>query len=147
MWTIGNRAIKIIAFIVFLRFSTCLHAEFFDQSVEATENRIAPIGKVRISTETMLQSQRSSFHKTQNHLGKTIFESHCILCHGSGTAGAPRLGNKKDWESRIKKKLSLLLNHVKNGYRAMPPKGACLECSPTDLEAAINYMLEKSKEV
>ncbi len=133
--------IKIILFILLLNFNAFLHAEFVDQSTEAIEDRIAPIGKVRIG-ENPNQSLPSS--KPYVHLGKAIFEEHCILCHGSGIAGAPRFGDKPDWKSRVKKKLSLLLEHVENGYGAMPRKGTCLECSPEDLKTAIRYMVKKS---
>jgi cytochrome c5 len=128
--------------ILCLSFSPYLYADFLDQSAEAIEARIAPIGKVRITLQPA-PSQALLAGNTQEHLGKALFANHCVLCHGSGIAGAPRLGNKKDWELRSKKKLSLLLKHVKNGYRAMPPKGACLECSSDNLEAAIHYMLNK----
>ena len=133
--------IKIITFISLLNVSVCLYADFLDQSTEAIEARIAPIGKVKLALETT--NQPLSPPKT-THLGKALFESHCILCHGSGIAGAPRFGNRADWELRIKKRISLLLKHVKNGYRAMPPKGTCLECSSKDLEAAIHYMTDGS---
>ncbi|MES2998556.1 MAG: c-type cytochrome [Pseudomonadota bacterium] len=136
--------IKSAIVILCLGFSTYLHAEFFDPSAEATEARITPIGKVRIALKSTPQLPFPSTRKTQIHLGKTLFETHCILCHGSGIAGAPRFGNEADWKPRIKKELSLLLKHVKNGYRAMPPKGTCLECSSADLEAAIHYMVKNA---
>jgi cytochrome c5 len=136
-----KQIIKLVFFILFLNFSCSVKAEFLDQSAEAIEARIAPIGKVRIAHE--ITTQASSPSKTEIHLGRALFESHCVLCHGNGIAGAPRLGNTADWQPRINKKLSLLLKHVENGYRAMPPKGACLECSSDDLEAAIRYMIKK----
>lgn len=137
-----NHLIKNSFVILCLSFSPYLYADFLDQSAEAIEARIAPIGKVRIASQPTF-SQTLLTNNVQTHLGKALFANHCILCHGSGIAGAPRLGNKKDWELRSKKKLSLLLKHVKNGYRAMPPKGACLECSSDDLKAAIHYMLNE----
>jgi cytochrome c5 len=136
--------IGFIAFILLLNCNTPLYADFLDQSVEAIEARIAPIGKVQIDKQPAATTSQApaSAHKAQHHLGKTLFESHCVLCHGNGIAGAPRFGNKADWEPRIKKKLALLLKHVNKGYHAMPAKGACLECSPNDLEAAIRYMID-----
>lgn len=131
--------IKIVFFILFFNFWTLAYANFFDGTAVGLEERIAPIGKVK-TTPFVASHQLAS---TDIHLGKVLFESKCVLCHGSGIAGSPRLGNKTDWEPRIKKKLSLLLKHAITGYRAMPPKGACLECSAADLEAAINYMLEQ----
>lgn len=127
----------------FLGFGTYAYAEFFDNSIIALENRIAPIGKVKIATSNITQPSLNKIKDAPILLGKTIFESKCILCHKNGVAGAPRLGNKPDWAPRIKKKFSLLLKHVTMGYQAMPPKGACLECSISDLEIAIRYMLEQ----
>ena len=139
-----NLIVRITLFIFLFNFKTNTYADFFDESAAALEKRIAPIGKVKIaSTSSATNLQLLPIANIDNHLGKALFESKCVLCHGSGIAGAPRLGNKADWEPRIKKKSSLL-KHATTGYRAMPPKGACLECSVADLEAAINYMLEQT---
>lgn len=132
--------IRTIPFFLLLNFSPCLYAEFFDNSIEALEERIAPIGKVKICENP----NPFSSPKSHVHLGKAIFEEHCILCHGNGIAGAPRFGNKAEWKGRIKKKLSVLLTHVKNGYGAMPRKGTCLECSAEELKTTISYMVKKS---
>ncbi len=137
---VGHTIKKTVLFLLFLNFSTCLYADFFDPSIEATENRIAPIGKVRIKAEIIPQPP---FRNAQGHLGKLVFDKHCSLCHSSGVAGAPRFGNKEDWKLRIKKSFSILLKHVQDGYHAMPPRGTCMECSPTDLEAATRYVTGK----
>jgi cytochrome c5 len=34
----------------------------------------------------------------------------------------------------------VLLQHVKNGIRAMPPKGMCMDCTDADYKALIKYM-------
>jgi cytochrome c5 len=135
--------ISIIFLSFFFGFGTYAYAEFFDNSIIALENRIAPIGKVKVAASNITQPSLNKIKDAPILLGKTVFESKCILCHKNGVAGAPRLGNKPDWAPRIKKKFSLLLKHVTMGYQAMPPKGACLECSISDLEIAIRYMLEQ----
>ncbi len=134
--------INIIFFIFIFCFESGSYADFFDDSSIALENRIAPIGKVKVVAPEINHSSLTTAN-SDIHLGKTIFESKCVLCHKNGIAGAPRLGNQSDWAPRIKKKFSLLLKHATMGYRAMPPKGACLECSIPDLEATIHYMLEQ----
>lgn len=134
--------VSIVLFNFFFGFSTYVYADFFDNSTIALEERIAPIGKIKLAVSTIDPSPLTATHK-DIHLGKAIFESKCVLCHKNGIAGAPRLGNRLDWAPRIKKNFSLLLRHASTGYRAMPPKGACLECSTSDLEAAIHYMLEQ----
>lgn len=136
--------ISIIFFSFLFGFENCAYADFFDNSTIALENRIAPIGKVNVTTSNVTQSSLKDTNKiTHAQLGKTIFNNKCILCHNNGIAGAPRLGNMPDWAPRIKKKFSLLLKHATMGFQAMPPKGACLECSISDLEAAIHYMLDQ----
>ncbi len=137
-----KQKIKIILFVFLLNFVTDAIADFFDESAIALEDRIAPIGKVRLSSSASNASSLIT-SSTKAHLGKTLFKSKCALCHSHGLAGAPRLRNKEDWQPRIKKKFSLLLKHATTGYRAMPPKGACSECSVADLGAAISYMLEE----
>jgi cytochrome c5 len=139
-WAAKRPIIKKALFVLSLCFWFSAQAEFADQSAEAIVARIAPIGKVNIASAS--GKKQAFFSEINDHLGKTIFENRCILCHASGIAGAPRFGISSDWKTRIHKKLSLLLQHVITGYRAMPPKGACLECSTADLEAAINYMMQ-----
>ncbi len=137
-----RRKLNLFFFIFVFIFEIPSHAEFLDNSTTALEERIAPIGKVKVThSKINLSSLTDANQETQ--LGEKIFETKCILCHKNGIAGAPRLGNQLDWALRIKKKFSLLLKHVITGYRAMPPKGTCFECSISDLKAAINYMLEQ----
>jgi cytochrome c5 len=135
-----RKIVNIIVFSFLLGFAISIYADFFDDSIIALEKRIAPIGKVKVAHSKM-DPLSLTVANQDIHLGKTIFESKCILCHKNGIAGAPRLGNQSDWAPRIKKKFSLLLQHATMGYRAMPPKGTCLECSLSDLEVTINYML------
>jgi cytochrome c5 len=33
-----------------------------------------------------------------------------------------------------------LVQHAKNGYKAMPPKGLCSDCSDLDLQKLIEFM-------
>lgn len=134
--------ISIILFNFLFSFGIYAYADFFDNSTTALENRIAPIGKIKVATTEIAHSSLTDINK-DIHLGNAIFESKCSLCHKNGIAGAPRLGNQLDWRLRIRKNFSLLVKHATTGYRAMPPKGACLECSTSDLEAAIHYMLEQ----
>lgn len=138
-----SKFISIILFNFLFVFGLYAYADFFDSSTTALEKRIAPIGKVKVAAPEIDYSSFLTNINKDTHLGRAIFESKCSLCHKNGVAGAPRLGNQLDWGSRIKKNFSLLVKHATAGYRAMPPKGACLECSTSDLESAIHYMLEQ----
>lgn len=64
----------------------------------------------------------------------------CVACHGSGAAGAPKTGDKAAWAPRLKQGEATLLAHVKNGYKAMPAKGLCTDCTDADYKALIKFM-------
>ena len=64
----------------------------------------------------------------------------CATCHASGALNAPRTGDKAAWAPRLQQGLPVLLSHVKGGFRNMPAKGLCNDCSDADYEALIKFM-------
>ena len=77
--------------------------------------------------------------------GKQIVQSSCLACHGTGVAGAPKIGDKDAWAPRIAHGQEVLLTHAIQGLRAMPPRGACMACTDDQLKAAIDYMISQSQ--
>jgi cytochrome c5 len=78
--------------------------------------------------------------------GKEIYDTKCFTCHASGVAGAPKLGDKAEWDKRLKEQgMDGIMKVVINGRGAMPPKGTCMDCSDEDLKKAVEYMLSQSK--
>lgn len=77
--------------------------------------------------------------------GKATYDVSCAVCHAGGIANAPKFGDKEAWAPRIATGLDSLLAAVTKGKGAMPPKGACADCSEADLKAAIQYMADNSK--
>ena len=75
--------------------------------------------------------------------GEKIYQTTCHLCHATGVAGAPKLGDKEAWAPRIAKGMDALLSSVTNGLNAMPPKGTCMTCSEDDLRAAVQFMVDQ----
>jgi len=77
--------------------------------------------------------------------GEQVYTSSCLACHGTGVAGAPKLGDVAGWAPRIAAGMDSLLANVTNGLNAMPPKGLCMSCSDEELQAAVEYMVSKSQ--
>lgn len=77
--------------------------------------------------------------------GQAIYQQSCQSCHATGVANAPKLGDKAAWESRIALGVDALLASAIKGKNAMPPKGACMNCSDADLKAAIEYMVSQAQ--
>ncbi|MFV0681467.1 c-type cytochrome [Ottowia sp.] len=76
--------------------------------------------------------------------GKALYEKSCMLCHGSGVAGAPKLGDKAAWDPRIAAGMDEMLKIAINGKGAMPPRGAST-ASDDELKAAVQYMVDAVK--
>jgi type VI secretion system protein VasI len=70
-----------------------------------------------------------------------IYQSTCFACHSTGAAGAPKLGDIEDWNSRMEKGLDQVMANVVRGINAMPPKGLCFECDNDTLKAVVSYMI------
>jgi cytochrome c5 len=64
----------------------------------------------------------------------------CATCHSAGVLGAPKKGDKAAWESRLKQDSATLIARVKEGYKNMPAKGLCNNCSDDDYIALIKFM-------
>lgn len=78
--------------------------------------------------------------------GTKIVEHYCANCHAEKpliAIGAPRIGQRSDWESRMSLGISGLFRHTDEGLNAMPPRGGCFECSDKQLILAIKAMLPK----
>jgi len=77
--------------------------------------------------------------------GEQVYQSTCVGCHGTGAAGAPKFGDAAAWAPRIAQGMDTLLAHATNGFKVMPPKGTCMNCTEAELKAAIEYMVSHSK--
>ena len=81
--------------------------------------------------------------------GQGVYMNFCASCHASGLAGAPKMGDKTDWQKRLKKGEEALIKNAINGYQGetgfMPAKGGMSSLSDEEVAAAVNYMLEQSQ--
>ena len=64
----------------------------------------------------------------------------CALCHITGEANAPVVGDTEEWQQRLQKGEAALLNNVVNGINSMPPLGYCMSCEAADFRVMINFM-------
>jgi cytochrome c5 len=67
------------------------------------------------------------------------------MCHNSGVAGAPKLGDKEAWAPRIAKGQESLYSVAIKGEGAMPAKGGNAALSDDEVKAAVDHMVEESK--
>ena len=76
--------------------------------------------------------------------GQNVYKRTCSACHGSGAAGAPKLGDKAAWSDRIAQGNDVMTQHAIEGFKGdtgyMPPKGGAMQLSDEDVAAAVKYM-------
>ncbi len=81
--------------------------------------------------------------------GKSVYESACVACHGTGLAGAPRFGDKADWATRVAQGSAALEQHAITGFQGtkgfMPAKGGRIDLSDDAVRAAVEYMVSQSR--
>ena len=106
----------------------------------AIEERIKPVGEV--NTAEVAQAAAGGSGAVD---AKSIYQGTCFACHGTGAAGAPKLGDKGAWKDRIAKGMDTLFDHAINGFNAMPAKGGNASLSDDAIKAVVKYMVEESK--
>ncbi|ORU93788.1 MAG: cytochrome C [Cycloclasticus sp. symbiont of Bathymodiolus heckerae] len=78
--------------------------------------------------------------------GKAIYTSSCLVCHGSGVAGAPTLTDKESWAKRLEQGMDTVVKHAIGGFLGekgmMPPKGGNMSLTDEDVKNAVHYMVE-----
>lgn len=81
----------------------------------------------------------------ENTMGKSVYNKTCAMCHGVGAAGAPKPGDKADWEARIAQGTDVLYTHAIGGFTGekgvMPARGGAASLTDDEVKAAVDYMV------
>lgn len=148
-----------IVAVVFYTYATSL--DHFTKTVhdreyevhETVADRIRPFGRVKLPGEEhgpdelrVDEVPQAEPHATTLS-GPQVFNEACIVCHGNGIGGAPTLNDRAAWEPRIAQGIETLYRHAIEGYTGssgyMPPKGARLDLSDSEVNEAVDYMLSQ----
>jgi cytochrome c5 len=76
--------------------------------------------------------------------GEVTYKQVCMACHGTGVAGAPKVGDKAKWAPLIKEGQATLTAHGYVGVRGMPPKGGKPDLTLEKFSEAVVYMANQS---
>ena len=104
-------------------------------SPEAVSARLQPVGKVEVVDANAPRVLRSA---------EEIVKTTCMACHGTGVAGALKIGDKTAWGKVAKAGLDAMLKNAIAGKGAMPPRGGLPDLSDLELARAIVYMANQS---
>lgn len=78
---------------------------------------------------------------TESPAGSAVYVTACALCHDSGVAEAPILGDTAAWADRLATGRDAMITSAIEGKGAMPPKGGQVQLSDEDIIAVVDYMI------
>lgn len=131
----------LVGAIIIITFATTKSKTVDEPSkvVEKTqvEEKVQPVAQVKVADNAAPQ---------QNAIisGEKISQVNCILCHGAGVMGAPKIGDATQWEARIAQGKEKLINHAIQGINMMPAKGGNAALSDEEVAAAVIWMANES---
>ena len=82
---------------------------------------------------------------TVNRGGKAVYDATCMVCHTTGVAGSPKIGDKAAWAPRLQAGMETLYANALKGKNAMPPKGGNMTLTDADVKSAVDFMISQSK--
>lgn len=135
----GFFLVIVIGIILLVTFVTNTHLSGAGstQNAEAVAARIQPV-----AAQGFTLKDANAPKVLQN--GQAIYNSTCAACHGTGAAGAPKVGDAGAWAARIKQGYDTLVQHAIQGIRAMPAKGGNPDLDDVEVARAMVYMANQS---
>ena len=114
---------------------------------KAVSERLKPVGSIQMAGKVNtlnppIQSQEPASLKPQKN-GETVYQEVCAGCHIAGVAGAPKTGDKSQWDDRIAKGIQVLYQNAINGIGIMPAKGGVATLSDDEIKAAVDYLIKQ----
>jgi cytochrome c5 len=85
-------------------------------------------------------------HPPAERSGEEIVKARCIVCHGSGVGGAPKIGDRSAWIPRLKQGLDSLVRSAIHGHGGMPPRGGMADLTDAEVRNAVIYMFSAPPE-
>ena len=115
-----------------------------------TADRIAPVAKFVMAGSAKSSAepaQASAIVQVKDRDGQQVYQASCVACHGTGIAGAPKVGDKGQWAARMLAGTEALYRNALVGIQSpagvMPAKGGNPSLSDKDVKAAVDFMVAK----
>ncbi|MEN3111250.1 c-type cytochrome [Uliginosibacterium paludis] len=106
---------------------------------EKTAELIQPVARVEMAAPAPVAES------TGPKSAEDIVAQVCSACHGTGAAGAPKIGDKAAWAPRIAQGMDTLVQHALQGKGAMPAKGGNPALSDDEVKAAVALLVKQAK--
>ena len=136
----------LVGAIIIITFATT-KSDTEDTTVKVVENKpveenVQPVAEVKVAENNTATDNNSEDNSLIS--GEKISQVNCILCHGAGVMGAPKIGDAAQWEARIAQGKDKLIDHAIKGINMMPAKGGNAALTDEEVAAAVIWMANQS---
>ena len=147
-------ALVILAFVNTSEVSGRIDAERQVERDRLAAERVQPVASINVGDAPQPAAESAAAADagqpaTAVRSGNEVYQQACLMCHGAGIAGAPKVGDPAAWSDRIGAGVDTLYDHAINGFQGsagvMPAKGGNAALSDDEVRAAVDYMLGESK--
>lgn len=153
---VGALAVMMVIFIIAARIIGIDESMDAEQRAASVAERTEPMGEVYVAGEeedtgAMAEAETGAgADGGTGNVGKDVYDSLCVSCHGSGIPGIPQMGDADAWAPRIAQGNETLYENAINGFTGesgmmMPPKGGNTDLSDDDVKAAVDYIVANSQ--
>lgn len=118
--------------------------ELTAEQEKAASERLQPAGEVTLEDDVVATAPAAESGSGPRD-PETIYNRSCQACHVTGAAGAPKLDDTAAWETRLEKGMETLYTNAIQGFKGMPPRGTCMDCTDEEIEATVDWMVEQSQ--
>lgn len=129
--------VGIILLVTFVTNKPLEGAGSSDRNAQALVERIRPV-----ADEGFVFKDANAPKVLQS--GDAVYAAVCAACHGTGAAGAPKVGDAAAWKARLGQGYDTLVQHAVQGIRAMPPKGGNPDLDDIEVARAVVHMANQS---
>lgn len=137
-WAVLFAFVVPILVIIMLAYAVSSHfkpaAGSDGMEAQRVAERLKPLAQIEIKDLADVASLKT---------GDQVYAAQCAACHGSGAAGAPKLGDAGAWAARLKTGYEALLSSALQGKGAMGAQGGG-DFSDYEIGRAVVYMANQS---
>ena len=119
--------------------------ELDDAGLAKIEKNTAPVGEVITDPAALELKLAANKPSRAPYTGEQVVTKVCAACHQTGMLGAPKIGDKGEWNKRkgAAGGLDGLVKIAIKGLNAMPARGGDSDLSDDEIKAAVEYILSK----
>jgi len=136
---ISRRVARISVVVLGIVFAGSIAAQSRNDQIA---ERLRPVGEVCVAGDPCAggAAPAQTAAASAEFSAEGTYNTSCGVCHNSGMAGAPKMGDDAAWATRLEKGMDAVVANAINGFNAMPAKGMCMTCTDEQLAEVVAYM-------